>query len=88
MFELQDKKATLIINHYVDKVMKALMDGLGLPIPSFTGKPWWTTSTPCKDINSPDTKDEVKDSNNDQVNNCKALCVKRFKQDHEEDDDK
>lgn len=85
MFELQDKKATLIINHYVDKVMKALMDGLGLSIPSFTGKPWWTT--PYKDMNSSETKDEVEDSNNDQVN-CKALCVKRFKQDHEEDDGK
>ncbi|XP_073242644.1 NAD-dependent protein deacylase sirtuin-6-like isoform X2 [Porites lutea] len=81
----QDKKATLIINHYVDKVMKALMDGLGLSIPSFTGKPWWTT--PCKDINSTETKDQVEDSNNDQVN-CKAPCVKRFKQDHEEDDGK
>lgn len=81
----QDKKATLIINHYVDKVMKALMDGLGLSIPSFTGKPWWTT--PCKDMDSTETKDQVEDSNNDQVN-CKALCVKRFKQDHEEDDGK
>lgn len=85
MFELQDKKATLIINHYVDKVMKALMDGLGLSIPSFTGNTWWTT--PCKDMDSTETKDQVEDSNNDQVN-CKALCVKRFKQDHEEDDGK
>lgn len=48
-FLSQDKKATLVINHYVDEVMKGLMDCLGLSIPPFTGKPWWTTSSNDKE---------------------------------------
>ena len=38
---LQDKKATLVINHYVDKVMKSLMDGMGLSIPHYKENSWW-----------------------------------------------
>lgn len=36
-----DKKATLVINHYVDKVMKSLMDGMGLSIPHYKENSWW-----------------------------------------------
>lgn len=39
-----DKKASLIINHYVDRVMKELMNRLGLSIPLVSGVPWWNTS--------------------------------------------
>ena len=73
MFSLQDKKATLVINHYVDKVMKELMDGLGLSIPSFTGKPWWTVS--CDDMNKTVKKEELGKCDN----NKGGLSTKRFK---------
>lgn len=46
------------MNHYVDRVMEELMNRLGLPIPAFTGAPWWTTNS---------TENEVK---KEQVNGC------------------
>lgn len=77
-----DKKATLVINHYVDKVMKELMDGLGLSIPSFTGKPWWTTS--CDDMNKTVKKEELGKCDN----NKGGLSAKRFKHNcHDENHD-
>lgn len=53
------------------------MDGLGLSIPPFTGKPWWTTS--CVDNDSPVKKEETKECiTKDQVD-CGSSSAKKQK---------
>ncbi|PFX34376.1 NAD-dependent protein deacetylase sirtuin-6-like [Stylophora pistillata] len=81
-----DKKATLVINHYVDSVMKELMDRLEISIPSFTGKPWWTNSV--GETKTPLKKEEVEEyDKKHQLSHetCEELPVKRLKEDFEDD---
>lgn len=81
-----DKKATLVINHYVDGVMKELMDRLGISIPSFTGKPWWTDSD--SETKYPAKKEEMEEYEEKHElshETCEELPVKRLKQDFEKD---
>lgn len=79
----------MIINHYVDKVIKELMDGLGLSIPPFTGKPWWTSL--YNDMDNPVKKEQTKecDGTESDVLSCIPSSVKRQKRncDDEDNDD-
>ena len=57
LISLQDKKATLIIHEFVDNIMKALMDGLGLETPHFNPKIYLGTVTlfskrKCEELDS------------------------------------
>jgi len=74
-----DKKATLVINHYVDKVIKELMDGLGLSVPPFTGKPWWTTSYDVMDCRPLKTENVTEE--------CTSSSAKRHKLDCDDEPD-
>ena len=40
---LQDKKATLIIHHYVDDIIEKLMEGLNLTIPEYNPEKFMST---------------------------------------------
>ena len=57
--------------------MKGLMDGLGLSIPPFTGKPWWTAS--CNDNDSPVKKEEMKECIKKEQVDCGSSSAKRQK---------
>ena len=66
--------------------MKELMDRLGILIPSFTGKPWWTDSD--SETEYPAKKEEMEEYEEKHElshETCEELPVKRLKQDFEKD---